>query len=578
MRIRTACLAPLLAIWPAVSGAQPPDLVVHNARVVTGDAAFSIAQAIAVAGDRILAVGSDADVLALAGAGTQRIDAGGRMILPGLIDSHVHPGGASMYEFDHVMPVMETIEDVLDYVRERAEVLDDGQWIVIQQVFVTRLREGRYPTRVELDEAAPRNPVYFRTGPDASLNSAALQAAGIDREFREPDDGGSKVERDPVTGEPTGILRSAASLVKIGDTGQKPVTEDVQLQQLQALLADYNRSGITSIVDRNAGPAAIALYQKLRSDQQLTCRTYLCHSFSPDGTEDAIRQRIADIARHPLHEYDNLLWLRGVKVFLDGGMLTGSAYMLQPWGVSDIYSITDPAYRGLRYIEPERLYLLARTCLEHELQFTAHSVGDGAVTALIDAYERVNRDDFPVRALRPNITHCNFMTEDAIRRMKDIGIVADLQPAWLYLDGAVLTQQFGDERTRWFQPYRTLFDAGVIVGGGSDHMQKIGSLRSVNPYNPFLGMWITLTRRPRRMDSVMHEEQVISREEAIRLYTSNNAFLTFEEREKGSLESGKLADFIMLDRDILNCPVDDIKDTQVLQTWLGGRSVWKADP
>jgi predicted amidohydrolase YtcJ len=212
--------------------------------------------------------------------------------------------------------------------------------------------------------------------------------------------------------------------------------------------------------------------------------------------------------------------------------------------------------------------------LQHDLQFTAHSVGDGAVQGMIDGYSEVN-NDFSVRAARPCITHANFMSAEMIRKIKDLGIVLDLQPDWLWLDGATLRKQFGDARMAYFQPYKSLFEAGVVVGGGSDHMQKIGSLRSINPYNPFLGMWITLTRQPRWTDQPLHPEQRLSREQAIRLYTINNAFLTFEEKEKGSLEKGKLADLIVLDRDILACPLDQVRSTQVEQTYLGGKLVFE---
>jgi len=259
---------------------------------------------------------------------------------------------------------------------------------------------------------------------------------------------------------------------------------------------------------------------------------------------------------------------------MDGGMLTGSAYMLQPWGVSKVYSITDPAYRGMRYIEAGKLYKMARFALEHDLQFTAHSVGDGAVQGMIDAYSEVN-NAFPVRPARPCITHANFMSAAMIQKMKELGIVVDLQPDWLWLDGATLRKQFGNERMTYFQPYKSLFEAGVPVGGGSDHMQKIGSLRSINPYNPFLGMWITLTRQPRWIDQPLHPEQRISREQAIRLYTINNAYLTFEEKEKGSLEKGKLADFIVLDKDILTCPADEVRSIRVDETYLGGKQVYR---
>jgi predicted amidohydrolase YtcJ len=169
------------------------------------------------------------------------------------------------------------------------------------------------------------------------------------------------------------------------------------------------------------------------------------------------------------------------------------------------------------------------------------------------------------------------MSREAIQSMADLGIVADLQPAWLLLDGKTLLKQFGPERTEYFQPYRTIFDAGVVVGGGSDHMHKIGSLRSLNPYNPFLGMWTSIVRLPRGLEQPLHPQQRISRYEAIRLYTINNAYLTFEEKEKGSIETGKLADFIILDRDILECPIDQIASTQVLQTFLGGEKIYDAN-
>lgn len=557
-----------------IASAASPDLIYVNGKIVTVDAQFSIATAFAVEGERILAVGSDEDIRQLKSDGTQVIDLQGKTVLPGLIDSHVHPSGASMFEFDHPVPTMETISDVLDYIRERAKVVPPGDWIVLQQVFITRLREQRYPTRKEMDEAAPEHPVYFRTGPDASLNSRALALNNIDKDFVVPEGVGSIVERDEQ-GEPTGIIRKTGSLVKAGRTGARSAGEDERAERLRLLFADYNKVGLTSIADRNSSESAIRLYQKLKGEGKLTCRIFASRGFSPSGTLESIEERIQKIAMDPLREYNNMLWVRGIKLFLDGGMLTGSAYMREPWGVSEIYSITDPDYRGTIYIEDQRLYELAKAALKNGIQMTAHSVGDGAVHALIRAYERVNEDDIPVRDGRPCITHCNFMSAEAIDRMARIGIVADLQPAWLMLDGATLRKQFGTARTAYFQPYRSLADQGVIVGGGSDHMQKIGGLRSINPYNPFLGMWITLTRQPRWTEEPLHPEQCINREEAIRLYTINNAFLTFEEKEKGSIEPGKLADFIIIDRDILTCPVEDVKEIQVESTWLGGKNVYR---
>lgn len=551
----------------------PPSAVYHNGKILTVDPEFRSVTAMAVRGDSILAVGSDREILDLAGSSTARVDLEGKTVLPGLMDSHVHAPSAAMYEFPLPVPDMETIADVLAYIQARGDVLETGQWIRVSQVFITRLREQRYPTRAELDRAAPRNPVVFRTGPDASLNSLALSLSGINKDFRVPAGEPCRVERD-AAGEPTGILRNCSQHIRYRSSGRE-ATEDDRLERLKDLLSDYNAVGITSIVDADTSDSEVELYRKLHDRDELSCRTFLTLNVDSSLPLNEIESRIQQAAQSPLHERNNMLWLRGVKTYLDGGMLTGSAYMREPWGVSKIYSIQDPAYRGVLFIQPEKLYEMAKLALSNDLQFTAHSVGDGAVHNMIEAYERINREDFPVRDRRPNITHSNFMSAEAIERMNELGVVANLQPAWLFLDGATLTKQFGEERLTYFQPYKTLFEQNVVVGGGSDHMQKIGSLRSINPYNPFLGMWITLTRQPRWTNQPLHTEQNLTREEAIRLYTINNAYLTFSENEKGSLEPGKLADFIVLDRDILTCPLDQVKDIQVEQTYLGGRRIYQ---
>ncbi len=557
----------------ATFAADPADIVLHHGRIVTVDVQFKVVEAIAVKGDRVVAVGSNDDVRKLAGEKTKLIDLKGQMVLPGLSDTHTHPTGAAMHEFDHPIPDMQTIGDVLAYIRQRAATVEPGDWISVRQVFVTRLRDQRFPSRKELDEAAPKNPVMFSTGPDAALNSLALEASGLTKDFKITDGQPGFLEKDPQTGELTGMLRSCTRLAKPKGKS-KSASKDEQRARLKELMTAYNAVGLTSISDRSASDGAVDLFDELKQRDELTCRVFLSYGINAQDPIDQIEKRVKKATEHPAHAYDNRLWLRGVKIFLDGGMLTGSAYMRKPWGVSQIYSITDPEYRGVLFVEPDKLRQIAKVVLSNNLQMTAHSVGDGAVHALIDAYEHVDKE-LPVKKLRPCITHCNFMSLEAIQKMQKLGIVADLQPAWLYLDGATLRKQFGEERTAYFQPYKTIFEHGVVVGGGSDHMQKLGSLRSINPYNPWLGIWTTLTRLPRWTDQPLHSEQSISREQAIRLYTTNNAFLTFEEKEKGSLEAGKLADFVVIDRDILTCPVDDIRDVNVRQTWMGGRLVYE---
>jgi predicted amidohydrolase YtcJ len=567
------CLASFLTLAGVLG--DEADLILYHGKIVTVDRLFSTRDAMAVKAGRILQVGSNADILKFKGARTESLDLDGKMVLPGLIDSHTHPGSAAMTEFDHVIPEMESIQDVLDYIKRRADVLPNDQWIEVRQVFITRLREQRYPTRAELDRAAPNHPVVFSTGPDASLNGRALQLCGIDSSFRIPDGVPGRVEKD-AQGEPTGILRTYANYAKaVKSSGKKPREEDY-LDRLRQLFHDYNSVGLTSVADRSADIANIERYQKLLASGELTVRMSISHHVATAGPIEEIQERIREVAKHPLCKGDSMLRIIGIKTFLDGGMLTGSAYMREPWGVSDVYAITDPDYRGVLFIPKERLLPIVRTTVESGLQFTAHSVGDSAVHTLLDVYEEINRSK-PIRSTRPCITHCNFMSREAVEKAASLGVVIDMQPAWLYLDTRTLVKQFGYDRLRYFQPLQSIFKAGGIVGGGSDHMQKVGSLRAINPYNPFLAMWTTITRKARWFDGVLHPEEALTREQAIRFYTANNAWLLFKEGEIGSLEAGKLADFIVADRDLLTCPVDDIRDTQVLRTYLNGKLVFKRE-
>jgi len=556
-----------LATSVAMARDEPrADLILHGGRVVTVDAAASIHPALAVRAGRVVRVGSAAAVLALRGPETEVRDLRGRTVIPGLIDSHVHPNAACMTEFDHEIPAFEGVPDVLAYVRARAAALGPGRWIELRQVFITRLREQRYPTRAELDEAAPRNPVLFATGPDASLNTLALRESGIGRDFRVSDGGPGHAEKDPQTGEPTGILRSCTRYVKVAPSGRAP-TEDDRRTRLLALFRDYLRSGLTTVADRDASPADVERYRALR--ERLPLRVHLHRHVDTIGPLEPIVEQIRAVARDPLKGDDPRLRLIGVKTYLDGGMLTGSAYLREPWGVSGIYSITDPDYRGVRFIPHERLVPLVRAAAESGLQFTAHSVGDGAVHALLAAYEEVARD-LPLARTRPCITHCNFMSAEAIAQMARLGVTADIQPAWLYLDARTLAAHFGYPRLRWFQPLRSLFAAGVTVGGGTDHMQKLGAKRSVNPYNPFLGMATAVGRRGRGYPGQLHPEESLTRLQALRFYTINNARLLFREGDLGSLEPGKRADFLILDRDPLTCPLADLPATRVLATYVDG--------
>jgi predicted amidohydrolase YtcJ len=531
-------------------------------------------EAIAVTGDRVSAVGKNDEILLLKDATTELVDLKGAMILPGLMDSHSHPVGAATTEFDHPIPDIEDIASLLSYIADRTQVVPEGSLIGVSQVFITRLREQRYPTREELDRVAPRHPVAFRTGPDTMLNSLALQLAGIDSNFALPEGSPGRVERDE-NGTPTGLVRTFSPKINAPAPRKNP-TEDQTLELVRKLFADYNSVGFTTIADRGASKGNIAVYSKLRDTHSLSLRLRLSHTFSTGAQWRTTELAIEEIASHPLRKPDRMLQIIGTKVWLDGGMLTGSAYMEQPWGVSKMYGISDPSYRGVQQIPTETLQRMVRAVASKGMQFTAHSVGDAAVATLLGVYEEVSRE-LPLRDTRPCITHCNFMSPDSIAKAARLGAVIDLQPIWFHLDGATLLKQFGQERLTRFQPLRALFDAGVPVGGGSDHMQKIGSFRSINPYNPWLAMWIAVSRKCRSLPTPLHPEGGLSRKEAIQMFTINNARILLLEKEAGSLEPGKLADMVLLDRDVLECPLEKLADTRVLKTWLGGKPVFSAD-
>lgn len=570
-RIASWIAAALCAVAAQAAQSPAPDAIFHNGKIVTVDERFSIREAFAIRAGRIVAVGSDREVRALAGPATRVTDLRGGMVLPGLIDSHVHAANASMVEFDHEIPNMETVADVLAYIRGRAKVVPEGGWISVSQVFITRLKESRFPTRAELDATAPKHAVAFHTGPDVMLNSLALKLNGIDRHFRVTDGEAGYLEKD-ANGEPTGLLRGLGRYVKKTDPPQRRPSDTDRQTRLRDLFRDYNRTGITAIGERGGNQQNIGVYQSLLDKNDLTVRVAVSHTFGIAGPMESILKSIDQIAEHPLRRDNGWLRLIGTKVWLDGGMLTGSAYMLKPWGKSEIYGIADDKYRGVLNIPEDRLQQMVERVAQHGMQFTAHVQGDAAVTTLVNAYERANAKT-PVKPLRMGLSHSSFMTRDTVQRCARLGIVPDIQPIWMYMDARTLVRQFGYERLEQFMPFKSLFAAGAITGGGSDHMQKIGDLRSINPYNPFLGMWITITRRARWYDGQVRPEEGLSREQAIQFYTRNNAYLLFWEKEIGSLEPGKRADFIMVDRDLLKCPIDDFKDAKVLQTWVEGRLV-----
>jgi predicted amidohydrolase YtcJ len=265
-------------------------------------------------------------------------------------------------------------------------------------------------------------------------------------------------------------------------------------------------------------------------------------------------------------------WVRigPIKLFLDGGMLNGTAYMRQPWPKGATYQVAEDDYRGLLFIKPAQLETIVEEGAKRKWQMTAHTAGEAGMDNLLDAYETVNRMT-PIKDMRFCITHANFPSKRNLERCKELGVCADVQPAWLYKDGTTILKELGRERVRWFQPYKSWLEY-TTIGGGSDHMLAFSDIKSTNPWNPWLGIAVALNRITERGTELFLDEK-LTREQAIRLYTINNAYLHHEEKEKGSIEKGKYADLILIDRDVLSCPVKDIVETKVLLTIVNGKIV-----
>lgn len=570
---RRTVLVVFLSLVAAAQAPSPiaPDVIYHNGSIITMGSP-AIVQAVAIRGGRFSAIGTDADVLKTAGPRTQKIDLARKCVVPGIIESHVHPIGAALAEIDGPVPLLHSISEIQSYVRSQAAKTAPDRLIFVPKVYATRLKERRYPTRTELDEAAPQREVMVDNGYASVLNSRLLEKLGITKDTPQPANG--RIAKD-ATGQPNGLILGAPQL--LGKLRVARVTtEKDRLWALKSMLKRYNTVGITSIYDRGEGPEGFRAYQKLRAAGELTVRSHVTYLIQAQGTPAQVRQ---EIERIPLVTGWGDEWFRvgTIKAVVDGGILIGTAYLREPYGLhTGLYGFVDPAYRGVLSVPRENLMEMAQTAAELGWQMTAHTTGGGATDLLLDAYEAADRK-VPIAERRFTVTHANFPNASAIARAKKFGVVFDIQPFWLYLDGPAIAPVFGPERMKHFQPLRDLIDAGVVVGGGSDHMIRFDPRDATNPYHPFLGMWIATTRR--MVDGkVLNPEQRISRMEALKMWTWNGAYLMFAEKETGSIETGKLADMVVISKNYATCPEDEIKDIEALRTVVGGKVVYDRLP
>lgn len=551
---------------------QIADMVLLNGKIVTVDENFSVVSAVAVTGDKIINTGTDDFIRRYVGDQTKIIDLKGKTVIPGLIDAHCHPEMASLSELEEEIPDLHSVQELLDWIEQQASVKKEGEWIILPKMFYVRYEDMRQPTLMELDKAAPSNPVFLNGSFGGLINSSAMNSSGIKKQSVHPG-----LVKDTESGELTGFIRrSAFELLKIPE--KKKYTEKEEIEALKAMFQNYNEYGITGVISGYADLDNYNRYRELSTKGELTLRV-VQNFLLPSDSKDSKEKLVEALNVFPVATGEGDEWVRtgSLKIFLDGGILTGTAYLREPWGEDafNIYDIDDPDYRGILNYTRDDLLNIVSAADESGWAFTAHCTGGGGVDLLLDVFEEINKIS-PVNSKRFSIIHGNFFTGEAIVRMKELGVLANVQAAWFYKDAKAMKQVLGDERIETFNPYNSMIKGGVVLCGGSDHMVKMDANTSINPYNPFLAMWSMITRKTESGMIIMLGE-AISREDALRMYTINNAYASSDEAIKGSIEPGKLADLVVLTEDYLTCPVDQIKNIKADKTILGGKVVYSAD-
>jgi len=532
------------------------DKVLVNGKIVTVDASNSIVEAAAVKGGRIQATGSTSDIMKLAGSSTEVIDLGGRTVLPGLIDTHTHPSGAAVrfYEINCRSPPVRSVQEILAMVSERAAEVGPERWIRGTNYNDLKLEERRHITRWELDEAAPENPVFIskETGHLYVVNSRALELAGITRET--PDPPGGQIDRGP-DGEATGLLyETAGKLVTLLIPSY--TVEEIR-EGLRKVWDQFSRWGVTTTHDASGHGGAIRAYQQLLAEGVRQVRTLLMVSVHPQRPEGA--DLLEAMTALGVESGFGNEWLKvmSLKIMGDGSGAGGSAavYTPQHRGTKGL---------GLMTTSPEEIRRLTVEAHRAGIRVSVHSIGDRGIDLALDAIEEAQRLK-PVPDMRHRIEHNSLCTPKQLERIRELGVTPSSSIGYMWGIGDDYVENFGPERARWLHPHRTMLEMGITAGGNSDYPVSDG--------NPMIQIYEAVTRRTRTGQAVGPEE-AIGVMDAIRLYTWNGAYLGKEEGLKGSIETGKLADMVVLDRDILTVEPEEIKDTEVVMTIIDGRVVY----
>jgi predicted amidohydrolase YtcJ len=554
-----------LAVSLACVGAERPassyaDLVFNHGKVVKVDDGFHIATSIAIRGDRILDVGSDAALAGLVGPRTKVVDLKGHTVIPGLIDDHHHFLSKAIDAYLGVdIALSPSIADVVRRIKEKIDHTPPGQLVYTSSGWLpAQFAENRTPTKADLDPVSPNNPVVVQGGHSIYLNSYALHELGITKDTPSPQ--GGVIDKDPATGEPTGRLtENAQNLARSMPRGV--ATDEQKLDALRAGQKKMNAAGITSLREPGVTANNMRIFQQLHDSGEMTVRVSMNYDLDPSKPTEGLIKELETWGVSTGFG-DSMLRLDGVGEFgIDGGFegaLMTEHYAHPPGNEAP------EKYFGLQRIATDKFEAVILAMNRLNWRASIHTAGDRALDIVLDAYEKANREK-PIARKRWTLEHLLYTRPDQFKRIRDLGLVVSTQFHG-YMAAADMVNFWGPERAAKATRMRDWLDAGLKVGGGSDW--------SLLPADPFWMIYFFVTRDS-RLSGVLGPDERLTRAEALRVMTINNAYITMEEDIKGSLEPGKLADLVVLSADVLTVPEKQIRDITPLLTMVGGKVVYR---
>jgi predicted amidohydrolase YtcJ len=550
----------LAALAPLVLGAQAPaDLVLTNGRIYTVDNARPLVSALAVGGGRILFTGSDAEARVLANPSTRIIDLHGATVVPGIIDAHAHLVGLGEMLRQVNLAGSTSYPEVIDRVSAWAKEVSPGEWVVGRGWDQTRWSGREFPTHEALSRAFPNNPIVLERidGHALLANAKAMELAHITPATAEPT--GGRIVR-LASGSPSGVfIDNAMSLIA---RAIPAATREQTRKGILAAIDECNRWGVTGIHDPGEGAETIAINEELAKAGNYNLRNYVMIS-DPGEPSSAAALSNPYLRRGPQSAlYDGHLWIRAIKLYADGALGSRGAALLAPY--SD-----DPTNSGLLVSPPAHIRAWAEAALRRGFQVNVHAIGDRGNRIVLDAFDSALRT-VPVADHRFRIEHAQVVSLQDIPRFARLGVIPSMQATHQTSDMRWAESRVGPERIRGAYAWRSLLNTGVVIPNGTDF--------PVEEVNPLLGFHAAVTRQDPANSPAggWYPEQRMTREEALESMTIWPAYAGFQESMLGSLTKGKYADFVVLDRDIMRVPDNEILATRVISTWIGGKRVYEA--